>query len=391
MMKSDVFYLNARCVTELASMSSVKSKVVLGEIGLDGYLKPNMKTCIKTHFGALQNTRYIRPSYTRALVDHVKSFGVTDVFVAESCGAGLPRGEGEYAGRSSEEEYLECAKRHGFTAESMGAPVTMLDGPLGLDWFHQGINGKYFKEVMVAGKLRDVDCLIVQSHFKGHGSAGFGGALKNLGIGCVSKGGKSEAHHGKRMDIKKEACPSGCSACVDICPVHALIKSEDGYVVRDVNACRRCRFCHAVCKERHFIYDTNISQEQFLGQMIDNALGVVSYLTPKKIFYINLAIDIVPQCDCSGASDVPIVPDIGVLASKDPVALDQACVDLVHKSAAIPYSKAWELGLGENTDKFSYIYGKKGDAPSKAWELQLKFGEEAGLGTRSYELINLEE
>jgi uncharacterized Fe-S center protein len=147
-MKSDVFYLNARSVSELASMSSVKSKVVLGEIGLDGYLKPGMKTCIKTHFGALENTRYIRPAYTRALVDHVKSIGVTDVFVAESCGAGLPRGkggDGEYAGRSSEEEYLECAKRHGFTAESMGAPVTMLDGPLGLDWFHQKIKGKYFK------------------------------------------------------------------------------------------------------------------------------------------------------------------------------------------------------------------------------------------------------
>ncbi|MEX2683701.1 MAG: DUF362 domain-containing protein [Candidatus Sigynarchaeota archaeon] len=390
-MRSDVFYLNARCGTELASMSSVKSKVVLGEIGLDGYLKPGMKTCIKTHFGALPNTRYIRPSYTRALVDHVKALGVTDVFVAESCGAGLPRGEGEYAGRSSEEEYLECAKRHGFTAESMGAPITMLDGALGLEWFHQKINGKYFKEVMVAGKLIDVDCLIMQTHFKGHGSAGFGGALKNLGIGCVAKGGKSEAHHGKRMDIKKEACPSDCKACIDICPVHALIKSEDGYVVRDTNVCRRCRFCHAVCKERHFVYDTTISQEQFIGQMIDNALGVVSYLTPKKIFYINLAIDIVPQCDCSGASDVPIVPDIGVLASKDPVALDQACVDLVHKSAAIPYSKAWELGLGENTDKFSYIYGKKGDAPNKAWELQLKFGEEAGLGTRNYELVNLDE
>nr|MDO8111216.1 DUF362 domain-containing protein [Candidatus Sigynarchaeota archaeon] len=390
-MKSDVFYLNARCISELNSLSAVKSKVVLGECGFDAYLKPGMKACIKTHFGALQNTRYLRPSYTRALVDHVKSLGVTNVFVAESCGAGLPHGDTEYAGRSSEEEYLECAKRHGFTAETMGCPVTMLDGPLGLDWFPVKINGRYFKEVMIAGKLKDIDALIVQTHFKGHGSAGFGGAIKNLGIGCVAKGGKSEAHHGKRMDIKHEACPEGCTACIDICPVKALVKSEDGYIVRDKNACRRCRFCHSVCKDHMFINDVNISQEQFVSQLVDNAMGVVTALGQKKMFYLNMVIDVVPQCDCSGASDVPIVPDIGVLASKDPVALDQACVDLVNKSAVIPYSIAWELGLGENSDKFSFIYGKKGDGPNKAWAIQLQAAEKVGLGTRSYDLINLEE
>ncbi|HME54096.1 MAG TPA: DUF362 domain-containing protein [Candidatus Lokiarchaeia archaeon] len=390
-MKSDVFFLNARCKSDLESLSAIKTKAVLGEIGLDGYLQSGMKVCIKTHFGALNNTRYLRPSYARAIVDHVKTFGVTDIIVAESCGAGLPNGSDEWAGRASEPEYLECAKRHGFTPDTMGCPVTMLDGPLGLEWFSQEIEGKYFKEVLVAGKLKDIDALIMQSHFKGHEAAGFGGAIKNLGIGCVSKGGKSEAHHGKRMEIKQEACPEDCEACITICPSGALMKSEDGYIVRDQSACRKCRFCQGVCKDHMFVYDTNISQEQFITQMVDNAFGVVSALGQKKIFYINYAIDIVPQCDCSGASDVPFVPDIGVLASKDPVALDQACVDLVNQSAVVPYSKAWDMDLGEETEKFSYIYGKKDDPPNKAWEVQLQAAEEIGLGSRTYELVNMDE
>ncbi len=389
-MKSDVFFLNARTSSEMGSLSKIKAPVLLGEIGFDDHVKPGHKVCIKTHFGALANTRYIRPSYTRFLVDHVKHLGISDVFVAESTGAGLPRGEGEYAGRASEEEYLECARRHGFTSETMGCPVTMLDGPLGLDWFPVKIDGAYFKEVLVAGKLENVDALVVQTHFKGHGSAGFGGAIKNIGIGCVAKGGKSEAHHSKRMDIKHEKCPPECKSCIDICPVHALVKSEDGYIIRDDKACRRCRFCHAVCKSRMFETDGNISQNQFIGQMCDNALGVVKALGEKKIFYMNLVIDVVPQCDCSGGSDVPIVPDIGILVSKDPVALDQACVDLVHKSAVVPYSLAWDLGLKEGSEKFSYIYGKKGDSPNETWKLQLEVAERLGLGSRTYDLVDLE-
>ena len=388
-MKSDVFYLNARSRSEMESMSKIKAPILLGEIGFDGYVKPDFKVCIKTHFGASANTRYMRPSYARFLVDHVKSLGVKDVFVAESCGAGVPHGEGEYAGRASEEEYLRCAKSHGFTEDTMGAPLTMLDGPLGLDWFGQKIDGFFFDEVLVAGKLKMTDALVMHTHFKGHGSAGFGGALKNLGIGCVAKGGKSAAHHSQRMDIKKEKCKDGCEKCIDICPADALMKSEDGFITRDESKCRRCRFCHSVCN--HFQTDNHIPQSQFIAQMIDNCKGVVAALTEKKIFYVNMVLDVVPKCDCSGGSDVPFVPDIGILTSKDPVALDQACVDLVHKSPVIPHSLAWDLGLGENSEKFSYIYGKKGDPPNDAWKIQLETAEKAGLGTKNYELIDLDE
>ncbi|MHA1717744.1 MAG: DUF362 domain-containing protein [Promethearchaeota archaeon] len=390
-MRSEVYYLNARCLSEFGSMSKIKSIVLLDEIGFSDRVRPEHRVCIKTHFGAEANTRYIRPAYTRFLVDHVKQQGVKDVYVAESCGAGLPRRSGEYAGRASEAEYLVCARKHGFTEETMGCPIMMLDGPLGLDWFKVQVDGVFFKEVLVAGKLKDTDVLIMQTHFKGHGSAGFGGAIKNLGIGCVAKGGKSEAHHGKKMEIKREKCPEGCNKCIDICPVGALSRDKDGYIVRDESKCKRCRFCHSVCPSHIFVTDNNIPKERFIKQMVDNAKGVVKAMGPENIFYLNLAIDITPQCDCSGVSDVPFVPDVGILASKDPVALDQACVDLVHESASMPYSKAWELGLGENSEKFSFIYGKKGDPPDKAWEIQLEAAEKSGLGTRNYELVNLED
>lgn len=389
-MKSEVFYLTARSRSEFESLSKIKAQVLLGELGFEDQVKPTDKVCIKTHFGALANTRYLRPAHARLLVDYVKQQGVNDVYVAESCGAGMPHGEGQYAGRASEEEYLRCAKMHGFTDKTMGSPVTMLDGKLGLDWFPVQVDGKHFKEIMVAGKLKDTNQLIMLTHFKGHGGSGFGGAIKNIGIGCVAKGGKSAAHHSQRMDIKKEPCPPDCNKCIDNCPVGALIKDEAGYIIRDEEKCRRCRFCHSSCSKGIFITDNHVPQEQFIEQMCDNALGVMKAMGKDNIFHLNMVIDVVPQCDCSGASDVPIVPDVGILASKDPVALDQACVDLVNKSLAQPYSVAWELGLGENSEKFSYIYGKKGDPPNNIWKTQLEAAEAIGLGSREYELVELE-
>ncbi|MBD3188659.1 DUF362 domain-containing protein, partial [Candidatus Bathyarchaeota archaeon] len=213
----------------------------------------------------------------------------------------------------------------------------------------------------------------------------------NLGIGCVAKGGKSAAHHGEKMEIKQEACPDQeCKKCIEICPVNALAKDEAGFIIRDESKCRRCRFCHSTCKHGMFITDSHIGADQFVAQMVDNALGVVKAMGKDNIFYLNLAIDIVPQCDCSGVSDVPFVPDIGILASMDPVAVDQACVDKVHESLASPYSKAWELELGKGSEKLSYIYGNKGDGPVRTWEVQLSIAEEMGLGSREYDLVDLD-
>jgi len=396
-MKSEVYYFSARANQYKQSMSRFKGPMALEKLGFDKKIKTHDKIVIKTHFGALENTRYIRPSYIRFLCDYAKSLGAYPA-VAESCGWGVPGAQGEYGGRANEREYLEVALKHGFTAETMGAPIFMLDGPEGLDYISQDIKGKYFNQVRVAGRLREYSHMILASHFKGHSSAGFGGAIKNLGIGCVSKGGKVEAHTGKTFEFNFDNCMPDCNNCINICPTGALRRDENDHMEFIEEKCRYCYMCKSVCKNKAINIGT-VPREQFIYQMVDNAKGVVDYFGNDNILYINYAIDITWQCDCSGSSDVPFVSDIGILSSKDPVALDQACVDLVHKSYMNLNSVLGEINKFsplERREWFSFIprYDdgdeinlNKDGIPSQHWEIQLKAGEKIGLGTRDYDLI----
>ena len=401
-MKADVYFFTARSSTLKESMSKVKGPMALEKLGFKNKIKKGDKVVIKTHFGALENTRYLRPSYLRFLSDYIKEQGAVPS-LAESCGWGLPESitgiHSEYSGRANEEEYLQAALMHGFTPETMGAPILMLDGPHGIDYEVQPINGKRFNEVLVAGRLREFDYLVMATHFKGHSSAGYGGAIKNLGIGCVSKGGKVQAHMGKKFEIDFSKCESECSKCVDLCPTGAIFKDKDQILKKDWDKCRYCYMCRSICDKK--VIDIGSStREQFNIQMVDNAKGVVEHFGKDRIFYINYAIDISWQCDC-GSSDVPFVPDIGVLSSLDPVALDQACIDLVHDSYINPYSALAEISKFSSKDIkkewFSYIprydpssgeldMNQEG-IPSRHWEIQLESAEDLGLGSRNYNLI----
>jgi uncharacterized Fe-S center protein len=399
-MKSDVYYFSARSQSYEQSMSRYKGPFALKKLNVEEKIKKGSQVVIKTHFGALENTRYLRPSYLRFLCDYVKELGAKPN-VAESCGWGLPESisgtHTEYSGRANEKEYLQTALQHGFTSESLGAPILMLDGENGIDYELQTVNGKRFKEVLVAGRLREFDNLIIASHFKGHSGAGFGGAIKNLGIGCVSKGGKTQAHMGKLFDYDLNKCKEDCDKCLEVCPTGALKKDENKILQKDWEKCKYCYMCRSVCENK--VIDLGGStQEEFIIQMVDNAKGVVDYFGKDRIFYVNYAIDITWQCDC-GSSDVPFVSDIGILSSLDPVALDQACIDLVHQSRMSPNSILSNVqGLPKDTgaEWFSYIPhfdSKTGELDlnlngklSKHWEVQLQAAQEVGLGTRSYEL-----
>jgi len=397
-MKPEVYFFTARTETHKQSMSKVKGPLSLKNIGFEGKIKKDDKVVIKSHFGAEDNVRYLRPSYVRFLSDYIKSLG-GNTTIAESCGWGIPGAGGEYGGRASEEEYLECALKHGFTKETMGAPIIMLDGPIGIDYELQKIDGKLFSEIQVAGRLREFDWLVVATHFKGHGGTGFGGAIKNLGIGCVTKGGKVEAHTGKKFEFITDNCDSECDKCVKICPTDALNK-VDGKVIFNKDKCVYCYMCNSVCKFKAISIGGS-SPEDFVVQMVDNAKGVVDYFGKDKIFYVNYAIDITYQCDCCGGSDIPFVNDIGILSSTDPVALDQACIDLVHLCEKSPHgvlAKVDNIPKQECTEWFSYTprYDETGDMNlnqdgdiSKQWELQLSAAEEIGLGSRDYKLIEV--
>ncbi len=401
---SDVYFFTARTQSHKQSMSKVKGPLALKYIGLDS-LPNDSKVVVKTHFGATENVRYLRPSYIRFLCDYIKEIGGTPT-VAESCGWGIPESisgvHTEYSGRATEEEYLNVARIHGFTHETMGAPIIMLDGKDGTDIENQKIDGNVFKEVRVAGRLREFDRLVIASHFKGHPSAGFGGAIKNLGIGCVSKGGKVEAHTGKKFEFNLDAPISDYERCIEICPKDALKKGNNGKLVFDEEKCSYCYMCSSVC-ENNRIDLGEASREEFITHMVDNAKGVVDFFGKDKIFYINYAIDITYQCDCSGGSDTPFIPDIGVLASRDPVALDQACIDLAHNSMMSPYSSIGDIQKLKETiqvhDWFSFTprfdpatnqmdYNLKGNK-STHWENQLALAEQIGLGTKNYNLIEV--
>ena len=403
-MKPDVFYFTARTHSHKQSMSKIKGPFALKKLGAEQKIKNGDKVAVKTHMGALENVRYLRPSYIRFLCDYIKELGGIPS-VVESCGWGIPESVSgahtEYSGRATETEYLKTALIHGFTNETMGAPILMLDGEDGTNIEIQKINGKIFKEVLVAGRLREFDYLILASHFKGHAGAGFGGAIKNLGIGCVSKGGKVEAHTGKTFDIDFDSCNLECKSCINICPTNALSKDQDDKLKFDRDLCKFCYMCASVCKDK-LIDIGEVSREEFITQMVDNAKGVVDFFGKDRIFCINYAIDITYQCDCTGGSDIPFVSDIGVLASLDPVALDQATVDLVHKSSISPHSILSKVKNIPQQGPFEWLshvprfdpesgemdFNRDG-IKSKHWELQLKFGEEIGLGTRDYNLIKI--
>ena len=382
----DVLFFNSRVRAELEALGQHKAIFGLEELGFPTKLG-GAHVCIKTHFGALGNQYYLRPAYIRFLCDKVKLCGGVPS-AAETCGVGVPHSEGVYAGRSSEEEYIQCALMHGFTRETLGATILMLDGPYGMDYVETPVEGLRFNSVLVAGRLREFQHLIFATHFKGHPNAGFGGAIKNLGIGCVTKGGKAEAHHSKLMEIDQEKCRADCSICINGCMNKALSR-EGGILLRDLAKCRKCRDCHSRCPNHAFIYD-HVDDAQFLEQMVDNAKGVVNFFG-SNIYYLNFVVDVTPNCDCSSASDLPIVPDIGILASRDPVALDQACVDLVHQSPATPGSIATERTPAGQTDWFSYIYKESGNEVDARWQYQLEVAEKVGLGSRDYHLVRMDE
>ena len=405
-MKSDVYFFTARTYNHEESLSKVKGPLALDKIGFNSKVNNGDKVVIKTHFGALENIRYLRPSYIRFLCDYVKTLGGVP-YVAESCGWGAPEEvtgiHTEYSGRATEEEYLETAKMHGFTKNTMGAELLMLDGSVGTNIIRQNFKGKRFSEVLVAGRLKEFDHMVFATHFKGHAGAGFGGAIKNLGIGCVSKGGKVQAHVGKKFEFDFNAPISDYEACLKICPTNALRESSDGKLIRDEEKCRYCYMCKSVCKNN--VIDTGSStREEFITQMVDNAAGVVDYFGKDKIFYLNYVLDVTWQCDCTGGSDIPFVSDIGILSSLDPVAVDQSAVDLIHLSKMNPHSILGSMGnfsKEKSYDWLSYIprfdpeTGKLDLNPdgkeSRYWEIQLKVAEELGLGTRDYNLIEVKE
>lgn len=362
-MKSVVYF------TDVRSRSHEDSKVakvrrLCDAIGLKKIVKKNDLTAIKLHFGEFGNDTHLNPTLVRQVVDKVAATGAKP-FLADTCTL--------YSGsRKNAVDHLETAYIHGFSPSVVRAPVIIADGLLGENDVPVSINAKHFEVVHIASSIASASSMVVLSHFKGHEMAGFGGAIKNLAMGGASVRGKQE-QHGTHVQIAAETCV-GCGKCVKSCPQKALsLKEQKSYI--DKSKCIGCFECITVCPVKAISIDWATEMEPFVERMTEYAYGVVKG-REKHICYINFVLNVTPDCDCVGWSDAPIVPDIGILASTDPVALDQACYDLVQKAICLDP----EIANSNAKDKFTARW------PHTRGFVQLPYAEQLGMGSREYEL-----
>ena len=351
---------------------------------------------VKIHFGERYSQYYIRPAYVRKVIDKIKELGgkpfVCDTLFSGSKVLRDDAGEPIWTRRSLKEG-LETAAMNGFTNETMGCPVIFADAPEGFQSIKRSFNGKYIKKVYIAPAIAEADILLSLAHFKCHDCMAVGGTLKNIGVGCSSKQGKWWIHHSSKLGVDKSKC-TGCGECVSVCPVSA-IEMHQGKAFIIAKKCIDCATCIDHCEPVAFTSKTFPTIEEQETRIAETAAGIIDYFKEKAVF-INLAIDIAPLCDCDPYQGVPIVPDLGVLASKDPVALDRACIDIVNASPGIPGSMAETAkALTPGTEKFNTVAKMRWNATPGAkhvtpdWRVMLTTAEKAELGTQSYKLIKV--
>ena len=336
----------------------------LGTIDFD-----HMFVAIKIHFGEMGNLAYLRPQYARALAAYIKERGglpfLTDCNTL-------------YVGsRKNALEHIETAYINGYTPYATGCQVIIADGVRGTDEAYIPIGCEEVKTAKIGRAIADADIIISLNHFKGHEDAGFGGALKNLGMGSGSRAGKMEMHYDGKPVVDRDRC-RGCRKCATIC-ANDGIHYESSKAVIDYDNCVGCGRCIAICSF-DAIKPHNSSSEASLNRRIaEYAYAVVK---DKPNFHISIAADISPNCDCHPENDAPIVPNIGMFASFDPVAIDLAAADAVNAMPANPRSALSEAECRCH-DHFINVH------PTTNGRVQIEHGEEIGLGSSEYELIRI--
>jgi len=342
---SKVFYLPATSLknpTEIA----VGAKHLLEKIIDEEKIELPSFVPLKVHFGEKNNQSFIKPDNFSGIIDYLHSRNIETAYIETNA---LYNGE-----RQNRTSHKKLAKDHGFTQ----LPIIIADGEYGDEFESVEINGTYFEKCFIAKAIADQDCMIILSHFKGHLLAGFGGAIKQLAMGCASRGGKLAQHSNAIPKIKIKKCKA-CGDCVETCPAGAINLEPTPMI--DENKCIGCASCIAVCKEKAvtMTWWASISKK-FREKIAEHALAAQK---DKEIIYINFVLNITRGCDCEARKMKPIVPDVGILASIDPVSIDAASLDLTQKL--------------------------KGRKIFNRGRRTLDYAEKVNLGTTHYELVQI--
>ncbi len=286
-----------------------KIEDLLDRMKIDTKIKKNDLTAVKLHFGEHGNTAYLRPVFLRTIVDKVKGVGGKPFLTDTNT---LYKGS-----RSDSVNHLTTAILNGFDYSCTGAPLIIADGLRGSHGRKIAIAGEVLKEASIAKEILDADSMVVVTHFKAHEISGFGGALKNVGMGCASREGKLIQHSTVAPKINMATC-KGCNFCIDYCPAQAICMEAKKASINE-KKCIGCGECILVCHHHAIEIQWNESPDIFQKKMVEYALAALKG-KKKKVIFLNFLMQISPACDCYGHSDSPIVRDIGILASSDPVA-----------------------------------------------------------------------
>ena len=324
---------------------------------------------IKLHFGEPGNLAFLRPNWARTVADFVKERGGKPFLT--DCNTLY------VGGRKNALDHMDSAMLNGFNPLTTGCQIIIADGLKGSDEVEVPVaGGEYVKNAKIGRAVMDADVFISLTHFKGHEEAGFGGCLKNIGMGCGSRAGKMEQHNAGKPHVAEKYC-IGCGQCRRIC-AHGAPIIENGKAHIDHNKCVGCGRCIAVCPKDAVQINWDESTTNLNYKIAEYTKAVVD---GRPCFHISLVIDVSPNCDCRSENDMAIVPNVGMFASFDPVALDMACVDAVNAQTPLRGSAA--AGDPCDHDHFQRLH------PDTNWRSCLEHGEKIGLGTRDYELIKI--
>lgn len=373
MEKSKVYFTDFRTrvgVSLTEKLQRIIKKAGITDIDMDGKF-----VAIKMHFGELGNLSYLRPNYAKAVADVVKECGGKPFLT--DCNTLYP------GSRKNALEHLDCANINGFNTITTGCQIIIGDGLRGTDDITVPVrNGEYCKEAYIGRAVMDADIFISLTHFKGHESTGFGGAIKNIGMGCGSRAGKMQQHNSGKPIVHDDLC-RGCRRCAKECGSDA-ITYENGKAVINQDICKGCGRCIGAC-----VFDAIENQNWNANEILGRKMAEYSHAVcdGRPTFHISLVRDISPNCDCHGENDAPILPDVGIFASFDPVALDQACVGACLHATPMPNSQ-----LSDNLadPHWHHHHDNFLDSnPNVRWKETLEHAEKIGLGTREYELIQM--